>query len=73
MRISYPVLSFPCQFLCFMITKMTFLASVVYLRRTHSQITQVIREYRKTGYRVPMAVLVGWPLSLMFELVLILI
>ncbi|CAL9229400.1 unnamed protein product [Arabidopsis halleri] len=27
-------------------------------RRTHSQITQVIREYRKTGYRVPMAVLV---------------
>jgi len=28
------------------------------IRRTHSQITQVIREYRKTGYRVPMAVLV---------------
>lgn len=28
------------------------------LRRTHSQISQVIREYRKTAYRVPMAVLV---------------
>jgi hypothetical protein len=42
----------------------------VYLRRTHSQISQVIREYRKTAYRVPMAVLVGLliPCQLMFSL-----
>ncbi|KAK3010623.1 hypothetical protein RJ639_012326 [Escallonia herrerae] len=31
--------------------------TVFYASRTHSQITQVIREYRKTTYRVPMAVL----------------
>ncbi|CAA7049687.1 unnamed protein product [Microthlaspi erraticum] len=31
--------------------------TIYYASRTHSQITQVIREYRKTGYRVPMAVL----------------
>ncbi|XP_042384337.1 Fanconi anemia group J protein homolog isoform X1 [Zingiber officinale] len=30
---------------------------IYYATRTHSQITQVIREYRKTSYRVPMAVL----------------
>lgn len=30
---------------------------IFYASRTHSQITQVIREYRKTTYRVPMAVL----------------
>lgn len=30
---------------------------IFYATRTHSQITQVIREYRKTTYRVPMAVL----------------
>jgi len=30
----------------------------LFYRRTHAQITQVIREYRKTGYRVPMTVLV---------------
>ncbi|XP_015884086.1 uncharacterized protein LOC107419791 [Ziziphus jujuba] len=30
---------------------------IYYASRTHSQISQVIREYRKTGYRVPMAVL----------------
>ncbi|XP_057974456.1 uncharacterized protein LOC131162218 isoform X2 [Malania oleifera] len=31
--------------------------TIFYASRTHSQITQVIREYRKTTYRVPMAVL----------------
>ncbi|KAK9112453.1 hypothetical protein Scep_019972 [Stephania cephalantha] len=31
--------------------------TIYYATRTHSQITQVIREYRKTSYRVPMAVL----------------
>ncbi|GLJ31258.1 hypothetical protein SUGI_0626920 [Cryptomeria japonica] len=31
--------------------------TIFYASRTHSQITQVIREYRKTAYRVPMAVL----------------
>ncbi|KAI5067198.1 hypothetical protein GOP47_0017726 [Adiantum capillus-veneris] len=31
--------------------------TIFYATRTHSQITQVIREYRKTSYRVPMAVL----------------
>ncbi|XP_022766351.1 Fanconi anemia group J protein homolog [Durio zibethinus] len=30
---------------------------IYYASRTHSQISQVIREYRKTSYRVPMAVL----------------
>ncbi|KAF8405554.1 hypothetical protein HHK36_010461 [Tetracentron sinense] len=32
--------------------------TIFYASRTHSQISQVIREYRKTSYRVPMAVLV---------------
>jgi hypothetical protein len=36
------------------------------LRRTHSQISQVIREYRKTAYRVPMAVLVCLPIPCHF-------
>ncbi|CAH9087086.1 unnamed protein product [Cuscuta europaea] len=31
--------------------------TIFYATRTHSQISQVIREYRKTSYRVPMAVL----------------
>ncbi|KMT19267.1 hypothetical protein BVRB_1g014480 isoform A [Beta vulgaris subsp. vulgaris] len=31
--------------------------TIFYATRTHSQISQVIREYRKTTYRVPMAVL----------------
>ncbi|XP_056164898.1 uncharacterized protein LOC115666787 isoform X2 [Syzygium oleosum] len=31
--------------------------TIFYSTRTHSQISQVIREYRKTAYRVPMAVL----------------
>ncbi|KAK3427328.1 hypothetical protein EUGRSUZ_F03572 [Eucalyptus grandis] len=31
--------------------------TIFYATRTHSQISQVIREYRKTAYRVPMAVL----------------
>ncbi|XP_075516697.1 uncharacterized protein LOC142551379 isoform X1 [Primulina tabacum] len=31
--------------------------TIFYSSRTHSQITQVIREYKKTSYRVPMAVL----------------
>ncbi|CAB4309336.1 unnamed protein product [Prunus armeniaca] len=31
--------------------------TIYYASRTHSQISQVIREYRKTSYRVPMAVL----------------
>ncbi|XP_015055724.1 Fanconi anemia group J protein homolog [Solanum pennellii] len=31
--------------------------TIFYASRTHSQITQVIREYRKTSYRVPMAIL----------------
>uniref|UniRef100_A0A2C9TZF8 Helicase ATP-binding domain-containing protein n=1 Tax=Manihot esculenta TaxID=3983 RepID=A0A2C9TZF8_MANES len=31
--------------------------TIFYSSRTHSQISQVIREYRKTAYRVPMAVL----------------
>uniref|UniRef100_A0A803NAA5 Helicase ATP-binding domain-containing protein n=1 Tax=Chenopodium quinoa TaxID=63459 RepID=A0A803NAA5_CHEQI len=31
--------------------------TIYYASRTHSQITQVIREYRKTTYRAPMAVL----------------
>ncbi|CAD5327440.1 unnamed protein product [Arabidopsis thaliana] len=39
--------------------KRTKIPTIYYASRTHSQITQVIREYRKTGYRVPMAVLVG--------------
>ncbi|KAJ3690877.1 hypothetical protein LUZ61_020041 [Rhynchospora tenuis] len=30
---------------------------IFYASRTHSQISQVIREYRKTTYRVPMAIL----------------
>ncbi|WOL05316.1 hypothetical protein Cni_G14044 [Canna indica] len=30
---------------------------IYYASRTHSQISQVIREYRKTSYRVPMAIL----------------
>ncbi|PON90479.1 P-loop containing nucleoside triphosphate hydrolase [Trema orientale] len=37
--------------------------TIFYTSRTHSQIAQVIREYKKTGYRVPMAVLVGLLLS----------
>ena len=42
----------------------------VYLRRTHSQISQVIHEYRKTTYRVLMGVLVGlrFPCQFMFNL-----
>ncbi|KAL0352518.1 UNVERIFIED_CONTAM: Regulator of telomere elongation helicase 1 [Sesamum calycinum] len=32
---------------------------IFYSSRTHTQISQVIREYKKTSYRVPMAVLVG--------------
>ncbi|KAF3793183.1 hypothetical protein EJ110_NYTH10103, partial [Nymphaea thermarum] len=31
----------------------------LHFTRTHSQISQVIREYRKTSYRVPMAILVS--------------
>ncbi|XP_073282917.1 uncharacterized protein [Primulina huaijiensis] len=31
--------------------------TIFYSSRTHAQITQVIREYKKTSYRVPMAVL----------------
>ncbi|GAB2243535.1 hypothetical protein Droror1_Dr00023663 [Drosera rotundifolia] len=31
--------------------------TIFYASRTHSQISQVIREYRKTAYRVPMSVL----------------
>nr|GMD43590.1 Fanconi anemia group J protein homolog [Ipomoea batatas] len=31
--------------------------TIFYATRTHSQISQVIREYRKTSYRVPMGVL----------------
>nr|DAD46536.1 TPA_asm: hypothetical protein HUJ06_016473 [Nelumbo nucifera] len=31
--------------------------TIIYASRTHSQISQLIREYRKTSYRVPMAVL----------------
>ncbi|GMH27362.1 hypothetical protein Nepgr_029205 [Nepenthes gracilis] len=31
--------------------------TIFYASRTHSQISQVIREYRKTAFRVPMAVL----------------
>ncbi|CAI0381666.1 unnamed protein product [Linum tenue] len=31
--------------------------TIFYASRTHSQISQVVREYRKTGYRVPMAIL----------------
>ncbi|PON34292.1 RAD3/XPD family [Parasponia andersonii] len=31
--------------------------TIFYTSRTHSQISQVIREYKKTGYRVPMAIL----------------
>ncbi|KAL8141006.1 hypothetical protein V2J09_007027 [Rumex salicifolius] len=31
--------------------------TIYYASRTHSQISQVVREYRKTAYRVPMAVL----------------
>ncbi|KAA8537397.1 hypothetical protein F0562_026916 [Nyssa sinensis] len=31
--------------------------TIFYASRTHSQITQVIREYKKTAYRVPMTVL----------------
>ncbi|XP_073011468.1 uncharacterized protein [Typha latifolia] len=31
--------------------------TIYYASRTHSQISQVIREYRKTSYRVPMAIL----------------
>ncbi|KAL9248843.1 Fanconi anemia group J protein-like protein [Drosera capensis] len=33
------------------------LPTIFYASRTHSQISQVIREYRKTTYRVPMSVL----------------
>ncbi|CAK9222563.1 unnamed protein product [Sphagnum troendelagicum] len=33
------------------------LPTIYYATRTHSQITQVVREFRKTNYRVPMAVL----------------
>ncbi|CAL9215653.1 unnamed protein product [Arabidopsis halleri] len=33
--------------------------TIYYASRTHAQITQVILEYRKTGYRVPMTVLVS--------------
>ena len=38
----------------------------VYLRRTHSQISQVIRNYWKTAYRVLMGVLVGLPFPCQF-------
>ncbi|KAL5557707.1 hypothetical protein UlMin_033918 [Ulmus minor] len=38
-------------------TKKKATPTIYYASRTHSQISQVIREYRKTGYRVPMAVL----------------
>ncbi|XP_073139682.1 uncharacterized protein [Henckelia pumila] len=31
--------------------------TIFYSSRTHSQLTQVIREYKKTSYRIPMAVL----------------
>ncbi|KAJ1290715.1 hypothetical protein BS78_02G266300 [Paspalum vaginatum] len=31
--------------------------TIYYATRTHAQITQVVREYRKTSYRVPMAIL----------------
>ncbi|XP_026446136.1 Fanconi anemia group J protein homolog [Papaver somniferum] len=31
--------------------------TIYYATRTHSQISQVVREYRKTSYRVPMAIL----------------
>ncbi|CAI0434835.1 unnamed protein product, partial [Linum tenue] len=31
--------------------------TIFYASRTHSQISQVVREYRKTAYRVPMAIL----------------
>ncbi|KZV58829.1 Fanconi anemia group J protein [Dorcoceras hygrometricum] len=31
--------------------------TIYYSSRTHAQITQVIREYKKTSYRIPMAVL----------------
>ncbi|KAM7260392.1 hypothetical protein ACFE04_016133 [Oxalis oulophora] len=31
--------------------------TIYYASRTHSQISQVVREYRKTSYRVPMSVL----------------
>ncbi|OVA04243.1 Helicase-like [Macleaya cordata] len=31
--------------------------TIFYASRTHSQISQLIREYRKTSYRVPMAIL----------------
>ncbi|XP_010536478.1 PREDICTED: Fanconi anemia group J protein [Tarenaya hassleriana] len=37
--------------------KKTKIPTIYYASRTHSQISQVIREYRKTAYRVPMAVL----------------
>ncbi|RVX15979.1 Fanconi anemia group J protein-like [Vitis vinifera] len=37
--------------------------TIFYASRTHTQISQVIREYRKTAYRVPMAVLVGYNLA----------
>ncbi|CAL9205095.1 unnamed protein product [Musa hybrid cultivar] len=33
------------------------LPKIYYASRTHSQISQVVREYRKTSYRVPMAIL----------------
>ncbi|KAL4278453.1 hypothetical protein GQ457_03G037550 [Hibiscus cannabinus] len=33
--------------------------AIYYASRTHSQISQVIHEYRKTSYRVPMAILKG--------------
>ncbi|GMI91400.1 hypothetical protein like AT1G20720 [Hibiscus trionum] len=31
--------------------------TIYYVSRTHSQISQMVREYRKTSYRVPMAIL----------------
>ncbi|XP_059635149.1 uncharacterized protein LOC132277322 isoform X2 [Cornus florida] len=37
--------------------KKKMIPTILYASRTHSQIAQVIREYKKTAYRVPMAVL----------------